>query len=143
VHPRAEELVTRLGLAPHPEGGHFARVFRSGATVSPPDSRGPRAALSAIYFLLVEGGFSRWHRVSSDEAWHHCEHALGPLSDASAPLHVVPCGWWQAARALGPYSLVACCVGPGFEFDDFALLADIPPGERPRFDPPALQAALL
>ena len=161
MHPRASELVTRLSLAPHPEGGYFTRAFRSEATVLPSDSRGPRPALSLIYFLLVAGTFSRWHRVSSDEAWHHYEgspldifsapplggavirHTLGPLSATSAPLHVVPSGWWQAAQALGPYSLVGCSVGPGFEYDDFALLATIPAAARPRFDPPSLQAAFL
>ena len=161
MHPRASELVTRLNLAPHPEGGYFARAFRSEATVLPADSRGSRAALSAIYFLLVAGTFSRWHRVSSDEAWNHYEgspldlfsvsplggqvlrQTLGPLSATSAPLRVVPSGWWQAAQALGPYSLVGCSVGPGFEYDDFALLATIPAGERPHFDPPSLQAAFL
>ena len=127
----------------------------------PFDSRGPRSALSVIYFLLVQDTCSRWHRVLSDEAWHHYEgspldifsaprlggavvrHTLGPLSATSAPLHVVPCGWWQAAQALGPYSLVGCSVGPGFEYDDFALLATIPLAERPHFDPPSLQAAFL
>ena len=161
MHPRAAELVTRLNLAPHPEGGYFTRAFRSEATVFSSDSRGSRSALSVIYFLLVEGTFSRWHRVSSDEAWHHYEgsplellsvsplggavfrHTLGPLSAISAPLHVVPAGWWQAAQALGPYSLVGCSVGPGFEYDDFALLATIPVAERPHFDPPSLQAAFL
>jgi uncharacterized protein len=161
MHPRATELVTRLNLAPHSEGGHFTRVFRSGATVLPSDSRGSRSALSVIYFLLVADTFSRWHRVSSDEAWHHYEgspleifsasplggavmrHTLGPLAATSAPVHVVPSGWWQAARTLGPYSLVGCSVGPGFEYEDFALLANVPAGERPPFDPPSLQAAFL
>jgi hypothetical protein len=83
MHPRASELITRLNLAPHSEGGYFARVFRSEATVFPSDSRGLRAALSAIYFLLVAGTFSRWHRVSSDEAWHHYEGS--PLDLFSAP----------------------------------------------------------
>jgi predicted cupin superfamily sugar epimerase len=161
MHSRASELITLLNLAPHSEGGYFTRAFRSEATVFPADSRGSRAALSVIYFLLVEGTFSRWHRVASDEAWHHYEgspleilsvsprggavnrHTLGPLSATCAPLHVVPSGWWQAAQALGPYSLVGCSVGPGFEYDDFSLLASIPVAERPVFDPPSLQAAFL
>lgn len=161
MHRRAAELVAVLNLAPHPEGGYFRRAFRSEATVVPSDSRGSRSALTVIYFLLVEGTFSRWHRVSSDEAWHHYEgsplelfsaspsggavsrQTLGPVSANSAPLRVVPSGWWQAARALGPYSLAGCSVGPGFEFDDFTLLATIPARERPHFDPPSLQADFL
>jgi predicted cupin superfamily sugar epimerase len=87
---------------------------------------------------------SRWHRVRSDEVWHHyegaplelwlmpprelrLEHArVGPLSDGHTPVHCVPALWWQAARSLGAYTLVGCTVGPGFEFADFELLRDRP-----------------
>lgn len=37
---------------------------------------------------------------------------------------IVPAGHWQAARPTGAYSLVTCTVGPGFDFDDFTLIAD-------------------
>jgi predicted cupin superfamily sugar epimerase len=39
---------------------------------------------------------------------------------------VVPAGSWQAARCAGAYTLASCTVGPGFEFADFTLLADVP-----------------
>ncbi len=161
MHPRAVELIRTLKLEPHPEGGHFAQAFRSAAVVAPSDSRGSRRALTTIWFLLVEGSVSRWHRLLSDEAWHHYEGSplelfiapsgggavtrvvLGPLSEASAPLRVVPSGCWQAARPLGPYSLVGCSVAPGFEYDDFTLLASLPEGERPAFEPSALLSEFL
>jgi predicted cupin superfamily sugar epimerase len=38
-------------------------------------------------------------------------------------MHVVRAHEWQAARTLGAYTLVACTVGPGFEFDDFEMVA--------------------
>lgn len=100
--------------------------------------------LTTIYFLLPAGAISRWHRVGSDEVWHHLEgdplevlaltpardglvrHRIGPLRDGHAPEHVVPAGEWQAARSLGAYSLVGCVVGPGFTFEDFELLRDRP-----------------
>ena len=93
---------------------------------------------------------SRWHRVLADEAWHHYEgdalqllsfgpdgsnpisQTLGPLRNGSLPTHVVPAGWWQAARPLGAYALVGCTVGPGFEFEDFTLLAELPKQDRPK-----------
>jgi len=161
MDPRAVELIRTLRLEPHPEGGYFASVFRSGAFVAPSDSRGARRALTAIWFLLLEGSISRWHRLLSDEVWHHYEGSrvelfvapslggavtrlvLGPLSEASAPLRVVPAGWWQAARPLGPYSLVGCSVGPGFEYDDFTLLSSLPEGDRPSFEPPSLLTQFL
>jgi predicted cupin superfamily sugar epimerase len=72
-HPRAAELVRRLRLEPHPEGGFYREVFRSALRVQPEDARPPRSALTLIYFLLVDGGCSRWHRVASDEAWSWVE----------------------------------------------------------------------
>jgi predicted cupin superfamily sugar epimerase len=39
-------------------------------------------------------------------------------------VYTIAAGNWQAARALGDYALVGCTVAPGFEFSDFALLAD-------------------
>jgi hypothetical protein len=141
-NPRARELVRILGLQPHPEGGAFREVFRSAASVRPADGRAERSALTAIYFLLADGGASRWHRVSSDETWCWLEgdplelwrmpdaagpatvQTLGPVSDDSGALGVVPAGEWQAARTRGAYTLVACMVGPGFDFADFEMLSD-------------------
>jgi len=82
MHPRAAELITTLGLQPHPEGGFYRQIFRSVVQVNPMDRRGPRAALTTIYFLLPEGTFSRWHQVASDEVWHLYEG--GPLAVVEA-----------------------------------------------------------
>jgi predicted cupin superfamily sugar epimerase len=161
MHPRASELINVLKLEPHPEGGHFVQTFRSSVSVTPSDLRGPRAALTVIYFLVVQGGISRWHRVASDEAWHWYEgyalelftappdtgivqsSILGPLSGDTAPQHIIPAGHWQAARVSGAYALVGCSVGPGFEYSDFTLLASLPDHERPRITPSFLLAELL
>ena len=153
MHPRAAELIETLGLQPHPEGGYFAQVYRSASTVTPDDSRDVRAALTAIYFLLVEGQISAWHRVRSDEVWHFYEgeplaltwadadgtntatQLLGPVDTGRGvagtdqrPVVVVPAGCWQTARLqkarpLGAYTLVGCSVAPGFEYEDFELVA--------------------
>jgi uncharacterized protein len=139
---RAIELVERLHLHPHPEGGFYAEVHRSTQHVDALDGRPRRAALTSIYFLLPEGVSSRWHRVRSDEVWCHLEGApidlhmlegatrtvrslsLGPVSDHALPQQTVPAGQWQAARSRGAYSLAACMVGPGFDFEDFSLMAE-------------------
>lgn len=137
---RVEELVQSLQLIPHPEGGFYREIWRGGQ-VYPVDGRGRRAALTSIFYLLPAGAISRWHRVGSDELWHHYEGAplelllvppdmlrlerlrLGPLGVEQAPVRCVPATWWQAARPLGAYTLVGCTVGPGFEFSDFELLS--------------------
>jgi len=143
MDPRAAELIATLNLQPHPEGGFYRELFRSTGIVTPADGRGPRTALTTIYFLLTAAACSRWHHVSSDEVWHLYEggplelleldstsrrltrHRLGRVDgDDQAPVYVVAAGRWQAARCLGPYALMGCSVAPGFEFADFRLVAD-------------------
>jgi uncharacterized protein len=142
---RAQELIRTLRLQPHPEGGHYREIHRSTLGVRPEDGRAVRSGLTLIYFLLEAAGQSRWHRVASDEVWqfvegdplelfridpglNECERMLlGPLADGGEPVRVIPPGHWQAARTTGRYTLVACAVGPGFDFADFAMLADHPP----------------
>ncbi|MGH7672511.1 MAG: cupin domain-containing protein, partial [Gemmatimonadales bacterium] len=98
----------------------------------------------SIYFLLAAGERSRWHRVWADEVWHYYEGdplelvwlegeegvlrraRLGLPSAGKEPVAVIPAGCWQAARSRGAYTLVGCTVAPGFEFTDFAVLANAP-----------------
>jgi uncharacterized protein len=135
-----EEIVRRLGLRPHPEGGFYGETFRSAVPVRLPDGR-VRSASTAIHYLLSAGGWSTWHRVAADEVWHHYDG--GPLHlyrlgrghvrlDRSTPQAVVPAGVWQAAEPEAGAVLSGCTVAPGFEFGDFeigsaeALVAEFP-----------------
>lgn len=137
----AATIIARLGLKPHPEGGHYAETFRHHAT------DGKRGAMTAIYFLLQAGERSHWHRVDATEIWHYYAgapltltlstdgkttraEALGPdLDQGQQPQIIVPAGWWQAAESRGPWTLVGCTVGPAFEFAGFELAAkDWQPG---------------
>lgn len=124
-------------LIEHPEGGRYRQVFKSNATVKTTDGRG-RSAITHIYFSLEENEVSRFHRVVSDEVWNIYKGAgirIVQWDDANKQLsiielsaeadeycHVVPAGIWQAAEPMGDSVLVGCSVGPGFEFDDFALI---------------------
>jgi uncharacterized protein len=143
ARPRTAEL---LDLAPHPEGGWYRETWRAGPESVPPGYPGPRAAATVIYFLLLPGEESRWHRVSSDEVW--LWHSGGPLTmldggdggtpagngcvtlgpglaAGQVPQHVVPGGRWQAARPAGGREvLVSCVVAPGFDFTDFTLFTE-------------------
>ncbi len=141
---RAAHLIEQLGLVPHPEGGHFCEVYRSPTRVQPADGRAAQSSLTTIFFLLVSGEVSRWHRVASDEVWHYYEgdplelwradagfndvtrHQLGCVGDGMRPVHVIAAGEWQAARTTGSYTLVGCTVGPGFDFSDFEMLDQRP-----------------
>ena len=141
MHDRARDLISELRLRPHPEGGYFREIFRSAHKVQPLDERSARSALTTIYFLLVKGQHSRWHRVASDEAWHFYEgdplevywiddrgvvheEVLATGNSNANPMCVVPAGCWQAARPLGEYSLIGCTVAPGFDFQDFELISE-------------------
>jgi predicted cupin superfamily sugar epimerase len=138
--PTAAEIVARLDLKPHPEGGHFRETFRD----SHCNTQG-RTASTAIYFLLARGERSHWHRIDAVETWHfyagdpvRLEIAddsgirtvqLGPdiLADEQ-PQAIVPPRAWQAAESTGEWTLVGCTVAPGFEFAQFELA---PPGWSP------------
>ena len=67
----ADELAEALGMQAHPEGGRYVETWRG------PDVGG-RATGTAIYFLLVAGERSHWHRVDADEIWLF--HAGDPLA---------------------------------------------------------------
>jgi len=133
----ADEIVRRLALEPHPEGGWYRQTW-----VEEPSEGRP--AGTAIYYLLAAGQRSHWHRVDATEIWHFYAGAplvlsvagdasgpardvtLGPdLAAGQVPQAIVPVDAWQAARSAGAWSLVGCTVSPGFRFEGFELA---PPG---------------
>ena len=125
----AEDVVRRLGLLPHPEGGFYRETYRSALTLDLPDGR-RRAVCTAIHYLLPAGAWSTWHRVASDEVWHHYDggplrlHLLGTgarILHRGDPQAVVPAGVWQAAEPEEGAVLCGCTVSPGFDFADFEL----------------------
>jgi predicted cupin superfamily sugar epimerase len=143
-------LARALGLAPHPEGGWYRRIYTSPVTLAHPaysgadPERALRSSATLIHYLLGPGEESAWHTVASDEVWLWQQGgplllqtsppgpAPGPLTDhhlapgPDGPFHaVVPAGHWQRARpTTSTPALVACMVTPGFDFADFTLLHD-------------------
>jgi len=142
MHPRAQQLIEKLQLVPHPEGGYYREVYRSPLPVHSERVGAVRAALTDIYFLLPAGQVSRWHRVAHDELWNFYAGAPLALLQLSADLQrlhrhqldgatgnykqLIPGGSWQAAESAGEYTLVGCSVAPGFDFSDFRLLRELP-----------------
>lgn len=143
----AAEVVTRLDLQPHPEGGWFRETWRE------PSPDGGRGRATAILYLLDRGGRSHW-RVDAAELW--LWHAGAPLLlsvhaaattthrlCAKAPQALVPAHAWQAARTDDGWALMSCVVTPAFDFAGFELA---PPGwepNRPLRRPPAAGSVRL
>lgn len=136
----ARDLIERLGLAPHPEGGWYRETWRADA------ASGPRAAGTAIHFLLEQWQRSHWHRVDADELWlWHAGSPIdlgieqeeggvrhfalgGDVARGYAPQCLVPANRWQSAEARVGWALMSCIVVPGFDFSGFELAA---PGWSP------------
>lgn len=142
---RARELIETLGLAPHPERGHFVETYRAGQRVNSAAHGAERSASTAIYFLIsADQPRTSLHRLASDEVFHLYEG--GPLEvlrlfaegswdvavlglDLRAgqrPQLMIQAGTWFGTE-LAPgadHCLIGCTVAPGFELEDFELARD-------------------
>jgi hypothetical protein len=135
------EIIARLKLAPHPEGGHYRQTWAA--------ENAGRPTATCIHFLLQAGERSHWHKVDATEIWlYHAgaplilslsetaagpavEHFLSPDLTEGDPQIIVPKDHWQAAHSTGDWTLVSCVVSPGFTFEGFTLADpgfDIPTG---------------
>ena len=134
MHREAARLARKLGLEKHPEGGYFKQTYRSDIMVNVEGFGSPRSAATAIYYLLAGSEFSAFHRLKSDELWHH--YAGGALVlyaindelskikiDKSMPQAVIRAGTWFAAAPYSKksYCLAGCTMSPGFDYRDWEL----------------------
>jgi uncharacterized protein len=141
----AQYWITKLDLAPHPEGGYYRQTYRADLIIDrkalPLKFTGARAASTAIYFLLDRANFSAFHRIRADEMWHfyagdsllvhviaedggYSQILLGNNPEAGEVFQaVVKAGCWFASCLQHPksFALVGCTVAPGFDFEDFEL----------------------
>jgi predicted cupin superfamily sugar epimerase len=134
----AENLIRRLNLLPHPEGGFYKETYR--ATQLTTSGSGNRNISTAIYYLLQNDDKSHFHRIKSDELWFF--HQGKPLEillisngalattilgndieNDEVPQLRIPANTWFAAKIKDDtgYALVSCTVSPGFDFLDFEL----------------------
>ena len=140
-----EQIVNKLQLVPHPEGGFFKEVYRSNGIINTDnlnsDFSGQRNYSTSIYFLLTSDSFSAFHRINQDEIWHFYKGSPIKLHVISEEGHywnviigskiendellqyTILAKHWFAAEVINTndYSLVGCTVAPGFDFDDFEL----------------------
>jgi predicted cupin superfamily sugar epimerase len=118
-----EGLIKLNGLIPHPEGGYFKETYRSEYS-------------TGIFYLLVKGQKSSFHRIKSDEMWHfYGGDSISVVEitpegkiketflDKNNPQYVVPANVWFGAYLPegSEYAFTGCTVSPAFNFQDFEL----------------------
>lgn len=138
VQAHIQELVEKLDMKGHPEGGFYTETYRSVKTLG--TSNGERNLATSIFFLLRSEDVSHFHRIKSDELWFWHEGSplsihllgekgheilkLGPVDHSGTfPQHLVKANTIFGSSVDEPdsYALVSCVVAPGFDFRDFEL----------------------
>ncbi len=140
----SQEVIEKLRLLPHPEGGYYKELYRSHEEIDavhlPTRYGGNRSFYTSIYFLLTKDDISKFHKIQSDEIWHFYMgdplelyvinregkltiQKLGlDLNNDEKPQIMIKKDCWFAAKISGEdYTLVGCSVSPGFDFNDFML----------------------
>jgi len=137
----ASYYIKKLKLEAHPEGGYFKELFRDLVTYPPHRNFAEERNYStAIYYLLEQRDKSAFHRIKSDEIWHHYDGGcinihyfenhqlitkkLGKnIEENEQPQIVVPKNTWFAAEPAADceFALMGCTVAPGFDFRDFEI----------------------
>lgn len=138
----ATDMIQKLALQAHEEGGYFKQVYKSDDLVTLPDGR-VRALATSILFLLTPDSPSHFHRLKSDEIWYY--HAgqdltvhmifpdgryetveIGCSNDAQLQFTVpkgVIFGSTIESQNADDFAVVSCMVSPAFEYEDFELFA--------------------
>ncbi|HNQ42909.1 MAG TPA: cupin domain-containing protein [Candidatus Cloacimonadota bacterium] len=139
-------VIERLNLLPHPEGGYYRRNWQSLMLAETRDANGKlihpsRSVGSSILYLLPSHEVCAWHRIACDEMWHYyygsplimhllnnvaglVEIELGvDLEAKQLPQMIIPRGTWFAAETLyeDSYSYCGCTLWPSFSYADFEL----------------------
>lgn len=133
------EIITKLNLTPHPEGGFYRETYRCSDQLDNKSGK-QRNISTSIYYLLENENKSHFHRIQSDELWYF--HQGKPIeivciindrielillgnnvTDEEIPQVCIPKNTWFAARVKGQsgFGLVSCSVAPGFDFEDFEM----------------------
>ena len=122
----SDEIIEKLKMIPHPEGGYFKESYRN-------------ENISLIYYLLKKNEKSHWHRLTKNEILHfyngdplklliskdgkNIEEIIlnNKINNDQIFHYIVKAGTWFSMESQGEYSLIGCTVAPSFDYDDFEL----------------------
>lgn len=121
---KPEDLIKKLNMIAHPEGGYFSESFRD-------DNNN----VSLIYYLLQKNEWSHWHRLTKNETLHFykgdpliiyiskdgIDYSSVTIGEDNNFHYTVRSQNWFAMKSSGAYSLIGCTVAPGFDYNDFEL----------------------
>ncbi len=121
---KPEDLIKKLNMIAHPEGGYFSESFRD-------DNNN----VSLIYYLLQKNEWSHWHRLTKNETLHFykgdpliiyiskdgIDYSSVTIGEDDNFHYTVGSQNWFAMQSSGAYSLIGCTVAPGFDYNDFEL----------------------
>ena len=121
---KPEDLIKKLNMVAHPEGGYFSESFRD-------DNNN----VSLIYYLLQKNEWSHWHRLTKNETLHFykgdpliiyiskdgIDYSSVTIGENDNFHYTVGSQSWFAMKSSGAYSLIGCTVAPGFDYKDFEL----------------------
>ena len=121
---KPEDLIKKLNMVAHPEGGYFSESFRD-----------ENNNVSLIYYLLQKNEWSHWHRLTKNETLHFykgdpliiyiskdgIDYSSVTIGENDYFHYTVKSRNWFAMKSSGAYSLIGCTVAPGFDYKDFEL----------------------
>lgn len=135
------DLIQKLSLVKHIEGGYFKETYRSNLTIETDRAGGTRNLLTSIYYLLTDDSpIDYFHKNKSDII--HYFHGGFPITylvletngnlskfklgfdllKGHVPQLLVPKDCWKAAiLEEGEFGLLGEAVAPGFEYQDMEI----------------------
>ncbi len=140
----AKDLIEKLDMVPHPEGGYYTRPFISKEKYIRHDipgvSSSERKLFTSEYMLFEPGMIMTFHSLRSESVWYyHYGDALklyiispeGDLYEKSlgmafapecAPQIQIPKNHAIAIEAgKGDFTLIGTMIAPGFDMDDLKV----------------------
>jgi predicted cupin superfamily sugar epimerase len=135
------DLIEKLSLIQHVEGGYFSEIYRSSFMIETDRQNNQRSILTSIYYMLTnDRPIGYFHKNKSDIV-HYFHHGspltywiispdgklekikLGHDINNNQQLQlIIKAGYWKATMLEeGEYGLIGEAVAPGFEYHDWEL----------------------